>query len=375
MSVQHRSWAEISLAQIASNYKAIRTVVGPDVQIAPVVKADAYRHGAVQVSRTLEREGVRWLSVANVEEGITLREAGIATRILVLAGFFPQDRKDLAEFHLTPVLHGLQEVRDWNSFARDREQPLRYHLKIDTGMGRLGTRAGAGELIETIRENGWARLEGLMTHLASPADYESPQTGDQLGAFASVRSDLRAAGIEPLYVHASSTAPIAYGNEAAWGNMVRPGLSIYGYLPGAKGDAPERVLEVRPALSWKASVLRVKDVPEGALIGYGGSFRAERPLRIAVIAAGYADGVPHQVSNRGQVIAGGKIARILGAVSMDLTTIDISATPELVPGDSVMLIGSEGSVKIDADDIARTTGTISYSVLCGIHARVQRVYV
>ncbi len=134
-------------------------------------------------------------------------------------------------------------------------------------------------------------------------------------------------------------------------------------------------LEVRPALSWKASILHVKDVPEGALIGYNGSFRADRPLRIAVIAAGYADGVPHQSSNRGQVVAGGKLARMVGAVSMDLTTIDISASPELVPGDSVMLIGSDGGVKIDAEDIARIAGTISYSVLCGIHARVRRVYV
>lgn len=374
MSVQHRSWAEISRARIAANFRAVRDVVGPDVAIAPVVKADAYRHGALQVSRILESEGARWLSVANVEEGITLREAGIGTRILVLAGFFPQDRKDLAEFQLTPVLHSLGEVHEWNDFARELEQPLSYHLKIDTGMGRLGTRAAAGEIVRVVRENGWARLEGLMTHFASSSDYESSQTADQLEAFAAIRSALRHAGIEPEYAHLASTAPIAYGYEAVWANMVRPGLSIYGYLPGSKGHAPPRILDVLPALTWKASILAVKDVPEGALIGYNGSFRAPDGMRIAVIAAGYADGVPHQLSNRGQVIAGGKLASIIGAVSMDLTTIDVSASPELVPGDAVMLIGAEGGVKVDADDIAQIAGTISYSVLCGIHPRVRRVY-
>ena len=223
MSVQQRSWAEISLAQIASNYQAIRRVVTQDVELAPVVKADAYRHGAVQASRVLEREGVRWLSVANVEEGITLREAGIATRILVLAGFFPQDRKDLAEFQLTPVLHSLQEVRDWNGFARSVEQPLRYHLKVDTGMGRRGTRAGPDELIETIRENGWARAGGLMTHLASPADDESPQTGDQLGAFASVRSTPPRCGDRAAVRTRIEHRADRLRERGGVGNMVRPG--------------------------------------------------------------------------------------------------------------------------------------------------------
>jgi alanine racemase len=179
----------------------------------------------------------------------------------------------------------------------------------------------------------------------------------------------------PRYVHASGTIPIAYKRREAWGNLVRPGHAIYGYVSNARGAPTRRQLDVRPALAWKATILTVKDLEAGALIGYGGMHRAVRPMRIAVLAAGYADGIPHRLSNRGQVIANGKFAPIVGAVSMDLTTIDVSASPELGAGDSVMLLGSAGGVSIDAQQMARTAGTISYSVLCGISARVKRVYV
>jgi len=157
--------------------------------------------------------------------------------------------------------------------------------------------------------------------------------------------------------------------------MVRPGHAIYGYVSPARGNAPTRILQVKPALAWRASVLSVKEVPAGALIGYGGMFRAPRPMRIAVLAAGYADGIPHRLSNRGSVIADGKLCPIIGAVSMDLTTVDVSQCPGMKVGDPVTLLGSEGRVSIDAQQIAKLAGTISYSVLCGIHARVKRIYV
>jgi alanine racemase len=158
--------------------------------------------------------------------------------------------------------------------------------------------------------------------------------------------------------------------------MVRPGHAIYGYVSAvSRGQAPARLLEVKPALTWKAAVLAVKDIPAGALVGYGGIFRAAHPMRIAVLAAGYADGIPHRLSNRGRVIAGGRLAPIIGAVSMDLTTIDATQCPGLKAGDAVTLLGREGNHSIDAQQIARIAGTISYSVLCGIHARVKRIYV
>ena len=359
-----RSWVEVSLGRIRANYRAVRTLVGESVDVMPVVKADAYRHGAVEVSRALEAEGAAWFGVSNVEEGIALRDAGLRARILVMADFLPEEREALEAFHLTPVIQSLEDL----GAAR-----VPYHLKIDSGMGRLGTRSSPDQIARAIAAAP-APLEGLMTHFASSGNYESRQTEEQLRNFERVLTALRQAGLAPRYVHLSSTIPIAYRRAEAWGNLVRPGHAIYGYVSPARGG-PARALNVAPALAWKATVLAVKEVEAGALIGYGGIHRAARPMRIAVLAAGYADGIPHRLGNRGQVIAKGKLAPIVGAVSMDLTTIDATACPELRAGDAVTLLGSEGGVSIDAQQIARVAGTISYAVLCGIHARVKRVYV
>jgi alanine racemase len=371
-----RSWVEISLGQVARNFTSIQATVGTDVEVLPVVKADAYRHGAVEVSRTLVTAGARWLAVSSVEEGAALRDAGVQARILVMADFLPAERQNLYEYRLTPVIHTLGDIAAWDELAAQHATFAPYHLKIDSGMGRLGTREPSSRIAEVVLGARNARIEGLMTHFASAADYSGSQTDDQVACFERVRSELAAAGVEPEYVHMSSTIPVAYGRKKAWQKMVRPGHAIYGYVsPASRGNAPERILDVKPALSWKTVVLALKDLPQGALVGYGGMFRTTRPTRIAVLAAGYADGIPHRLSNRGRVIVKGKLASIIGAVSMDLTTIDVTNCPDINVGDPVTLLGSESGVTIDAQQIARTAGTISYSVLCGIHARVKRIYV
>jgi alanine racemase len=374
VSQPYRSWVEVSLSRIAANYQAIHKVVGPNVEVMPVVKADAYRHGAVAVSRTLAAEGARWLAVSNAEEGIILREAGLQTRILVMADFLPFSREATLAHNLTPVIHSLADLAELNALASTREQRVRYHLKIDSGMGRLGVRPEA-KIADAILHARNVDLEGLMTHFASAANYESRQTDDQLAIFENVVEALASAGISPRLVHLSSTIPIAYGRKRAWRDMVRPGHAIYGYLSPSRGHAPGKSLNVQPALAWRTAVLSVKDVPAGTKIGYGGMFTTKVPSRIAVLAAGYADGLPHRLSNRGHVIVKQKLAPILGAVSMDLTTIDVTDCPVVQPGDAVTLLGSEGDARIDAQEIARLAGTISYSVLCGIHARVKRIYV
>jgi alanine racemase len=360
-----RSWVEVSLRQIRENYRAVRELVAGAAEVMPVVKADAYRHGAIEISRVLEHEGVTWLAVSNVDEGIALRQGGIKARILVMADFLPEERAALEHHNLTPVIHSLDDL----AAAR-----VPYHLKIDSGMGRLGTRAEPDEIVRAVAKAP-ALLEGLMTHFASSANYQSGQTEAQLQRFDGVVAAFRAAGIQPRYIHLSSSIPVAYRRIEAWGNLVRPGYAIYGYVSPTIGNAPRAVLAVRPALTWKATVLAVKDIEAGALIGYGGMHRALKQMRIAILAAGYADGIPHRLSNRGKVIAQGKLAPVIGAVSMDLTTIDVTASPDLRAGDAVTLLGTEGSVSIDAQQIARWAGTISYSVLCGIHARVKRIYV
>ncbi|HTS48525.1 MAG TPA: alanine racemase [Bryobacteraceae bacterium] len=371
----YRSWVEISLKQIADNFNAVRSVVGPHVEVMPVVKADAYRHGAVEVSRTLMRAGARWLAVSNVEEGAILRDRGITARILVMADFLPAERAGLFDYNLTPVIHSLDDVAEWDRLCAARGVSASYHLKIDSGMGRLGTRAPATEILDAISSARHAKLEGLMTHLASAANYASSQTEEQISLFSRICCDLAEAGVNPPFLHLSSTTPVAYGRSEAWQRMVRPGHAIYGYVsPVAKGTAPARLLEVRPALTWKAAVLAVKDLPAGALVGYGGMFRAAQPTRIAILAAGYADGIPHRLSDKGRVIAKGHFAPIIGAVSMDVATINVTHCPPLQVGDAVTLLGSENGLSIDAQQIARVAGTISYSVLCGIHARVKRIY-
>lgn len=359
-----RSWVEVSLGQIRANFRAVRALVGESVEVMPVVKADAYRHGAVAVSHALEAEGAGWLAVSNVEEGCLLRQSGIQSRILVMADFLEDERDKLAANHLTPVIHSLEDL----SAVR-----VPYHLKIDTGMNRLGTRAEPDEIARAVAAAP-APLEGLMTHLASSGNYESKQTDEQLQRFESVIDGLQRAGITPRYVHSSATTPIAYRRREAWRNLVRPGHAIYGYVSPARG-APPRALHVAPALTWKVTVLEVKDVEAGALIGYGGIHRAQHPMRIAVLAAGYADGIPHRLGNRGQVIVKGKLAPVVGAVSMDLTTIDVTGCPDLKTGDAVTLLGSEGGASINAQQMAKWAGTISYAVLCGIHARVKRIYI
>lgn len=372
----YRSWVEISLRQIADNFQAVRDVVGPAVEVMPVVKADAYRHGAVEVSKALTTAGARWLAVSNAEEGIILRERGITARILVMADFLPAEREGLLEHNLTPVIHSLPDIQEWNRLSERHGTVSAFHLKIDSGMGRLGTRASAREILDAIGAAKHASLEGLMTHFASAANYASVQTEEQIRVFAKVCSDLARAGVNPPLLHLASSTPVAYGRRDAWQRMVRPGHAIYGYVsPVAKGNAPPRLLDVKPALTWKTAVLAVKDLPAGALVGYGGIFRAAQPTRIAVLAAGYADGIPHRLSNKGRVIIKGQLAPILGAVSMDLTTIDITQCPRVEVGDAVTLLGSEAGLSIDAQQIARIAGTISYSVLCGIHARVKRIYV
>jgi alanine racemase len=374
-----RCYVEISRSQIAANYRAVRDAVAPGAQIMGVVKANAYGHGAVEVARILCEEGAKWLAVTCVEEGIALRRAGINCRILVMAGVMEWEHEALRDFRLTPVAHSLDDLRRFDAaMAPSGEFPVKpvdVHLKIDTGMNRLGTCASAPEIAEAVSALRNVRVEGLLSHFASAADFTSEQTEAQIRVFGEMWSSLARHGIRPALMHFASTNAIAYPRRDAWLSLVRPGHAIYGYVSPARGQAPPPVLAVKPVLSWRTRIIEVKDIPAGSKVGYGGSFTASSPMRLAVLAAGYADGVPHRLSNSGKVIAGGRFAPIVGTVSMDLTTIDITQSPQLQPGDAVTLLGREGGVSLDAQQMARTAGTISYNVLCGISARVKRFYI
>jgi alanine racemase len=360
-----RTWLEVSLDRIALNYRMIQRTVGPAVQLMPVVKADAYRHGATAVSQALEHEGAEWFAVSNLEEGKALREAGIRARILVMAERVDTDPRAWKEFRLTPVVHDLNEIA-----LLDAAIP--YHLKIDSGMGRLGTNASIDEIIRCTRGT---RLEGLMTHFASSANFQSDQTARQHQRFEQVRTALDQSGIRPAFLHEASTNPLHFSDTNTWRNIVRPGYAIYGYVSRSKGKAPGEILDVAPALSWKATILLTKQVEAGTPIGYGAQYIATLPMRIGIIGVGYADGLPHRLGNRSHVLAAGQEANILGAVSMDVTTIDLTAAPQLQAGDAVTLLGEDNGLSIDARQMARDAGTIAYSILCGISTRVPRIYV
>jgi len=374
-----RCFVEVSRSQIAANYRVVRDAVAPGAQVIGVVKANAYGHGAVEVARVLKAEGIRWLAVSSVDEGVALRDADIDCRILVMAGVMPWERGAVVQFGLRPVIHSLDELKAYAEF-NDVLGPMKVHLKIDTGMDRLGTREPAGAILAAMEASPEVKVEGLMSHFASATDFSSTQTEDQLRAFQTVADGLAARGFRPEVMHFCSTNAIAYPRSQAWGKeawmqLVRPGHALYGYVSPTRGPAPQAVFAVKPALQWKARIIMVKDVPAGAHVGYGGSYLAESDMRIAVLAAGYADGILHRLSNKGKVIAGGRLAPIVGTVSMDVTTVDITQSPWLKPGDEVTLLGREGDVSLDAQQIARTGGTISYNVLSSIGSRVKRFYV
>src|SRR5260370_34719661 len=260
----YRSYVSISRARIAANFREVRDAVGPGVEAAAVVKDDDYGQGAMEVSRVIELAGGRWLGAGSVEEGVALRRCGRTSRILVLAGFLNYEREALLEFDLTPAVHSLEEIASLDKLGKN----ISYHLKIDSGMGRLGTRASSSERVAAVRAATSARCEGLMTHFASAADYGSLQTEHHSAPFPQMRDMLKQAGITPAYFDAFGTNAIAYPRREDWHNLVRSGHAIYGYLSPARGEAPARILHVKPALEWKAKILAVKDVPGGALGGY-----------------------------------------------------------------------------------------------------------
>ena len=370
-----RSWVEISRKQIAENYRSIAAVVGNGVEVMPVVKADAYNHGATEVSQVLVHEGVRSFAVASADEGVTLRRAGIKSRIVLMADFLPAERDAVIEYNLTPVLHSIDQVRALSVMAAKAARTLAYHLKIDSGFNRLGTSASCLEIIDAVQAASNITLEGLMTHLASSEDFTSSQTDDQINRFMELCEKLRCITANAPSIHLSSTNAIAYGRREAWHNLVRPGLSLYGYVTPALGEPRARLLQVSPSLAWKAAVLAVKDLPSGALVGYNARFRTCRPTRAVVVAAGYADGYPHNLGNTGKVIVNGVLAPIIGAVSMDLMVVDVTDCTPVMPGDAVILLGRQDNTSMNAQDIATLAGTIPYAILCGVNKRVDRHYI
>jgi len=374
-------WAEINLKQLQENFRLVKKHVGPERKILAVVKADAYGHGAVPVARALEEAGVDYLGVAAVNEGVELRQAGVRRPILVLTGFFPGEEKELLEFDLTPGVTEAGQLDLLEPAARAANRKLRLHLKIDTGMGRLGIACKeVARVAERLTASAQFELEGLYTHFASSEDFTSNQTEDQVRRFEEARAAFAARGLRPPLIHLANTGAVVARPET-WGTMVRPGSVLYGFqsffkFPEGQDRTAEfaAALPVKPVMTLKARVYLVRDYPESAPLGYGARFVTQRPSRIAVLPIGYGHGWRRALSGHCRVILRGRYAPTVGTIGMDLTLADVTDIPEAKPGDEVILIGANGSAAIPPTEPARALGTVCSEVLSGLNRRVPRVY-
>jgi alanine racemase len=353
------------------NLRQIRAKVGSAVKILSMVKANGYGHGAVAISQTLASVGGDAFGVATLEEGIELRQAGVRAPILVLAGAYGEQLEQFLSYDLTPVIHEIEGARMLESAAKRRGKTLNVHLKIDSGMGRLGFLAAETESwIPELKKCSALKLEGVFSHFSHAENVEGDYTREQLDVFKRVTQVLRREGLAPRLVHfANSAATITL--PAAYFDMVRPGIMLYGVYPS---PAMASQILLKPVLSWKTKILQLKRVPVGTSISYGQTFITNRESMIATLPVGYADGYQRLLSNRGQVLVDGQRAPVAGRVCMDLTMIDVTDIRKVQQGDEVVLLGRQGDAEISADEMAAWANTISYEILTSIGARVPRIH-
>lgn len=373
--------AHIDLSALQHNYRAIESFLAARTPagrrppgIAAVVKANAYGHGAPEVARALESAGAHMLACADIEEGIVLRTAGVRTGILVFGALSVSDLGGLFEYDLTPTCSTPAAAAALQSAAEAHGRRLRYHLKIDTGMNRLGFRHDNLErTLPGLLASRNLDLAGVYTHFATADEPSHPLFDLQQRRFDEVLDRLQSMGGRPPLRHAANSAALLR-DDRTWFDLVRPGILLYGVLPSDSGrgrsDAP---LPLRPVMSLKSRVVAVKSVRAGESVGYGGRFVAETARTIATIPAGYADGLDTRLSGHGAVLVGGRRAPIVGAVSMDMLAIDASGIP-VRPGEEVVFLGEQGAERIEAAEMAAAVGTIPYEVLCRIGSRIERVY-
>jgi alanine racemase len=370
VTVHRPVWAEIDLAAIRANVRALRAAVAP-ASVLAVVKADGYGHGAVPVARAALDAGATGLGVALVEEGVELRDADIEAPILVLSEPVPNAADAVVAYGLTPVVytaHGIDALA--KAVASGEAEPLGVHLKVDTGMHRVGCAPGeAVDLALHVVERPELTLAGVCTHFAVADEPGNDYTEAQRVRFESVLHELHEHGLEPPVVHAANTAA-ALAAPAARYDLVRAGIGIYGIAPD---PALAGRVALQPAMTVKARVTFVKEVRAGARISYGLRYQTPFSTRLATVPIGYADGVPRELShNGGEVLVRGRRCAIAGTITMDQLMVDVGELP-VEPGDEVVLLGRQGSEEITAWDWAQRVGTIAYTIVCGIGPRVPRI--
>ncbi|MFZ0808832.1 MAG: alanine racemase [Candidatus Sulfotelmatobacter sp.] len=384
------TWAEVSLTALRQNFRIVQKHVGANAVVCAVVKADAYGHGAVECSRALEAEGARWLGVTSLDEAIPLRETGIHASILLMTGFWRGEETEIVRQRLTPTVWEPWQIESLDKAAATlgvARHPA--HLKVDSGMGRLGVAIDQlPAVLAAFRAAKHVVMEGLSTHLASSEIMDAPSVAEQERVFATARRIVHEAGFDPALVHMANTSAIISRRET-WSDlnqaqdarsMVRPGVALYGYyLPfmraGREVSGGTLRLAVNPILTWKTRILSLRDFGPDHPLGYNGTYVTKAPAHVAVLPVGYADGYNRQLSNRGRVIVRDHYAPIVGSISMDLTLVDVTGIPGVAVGDEVILLGSSDGVTVDALEHARLANSSPYEILCNISKRVPRRYI
>lgn len=366
-------WAEVDLARLGSNVRELRRAVPNTSRLMAVVKANAYGHGAFEVSKTVLAVGAERLGVASMEEGAELRSKGIDAPILIMGYTPPSLCEILLEKNLTPTVFTWEEAVSFSRRAREAGRRLKVHVKLDTGMGRLGIYdpREALHFLEKIPDLPGLLLEGVYTHFSTADEADRNFTELQLARFKQILKDLETRGIEIPLKHAANSAA-ALEHPGSCLDMVRTGISLYGYYPSA--DVNRDSAALLPVLSLKTRIIFLKRVSPGTPISYGKTYYTPAESTIATVPLGYADGYSRNLSNKGFMLVRGKRAPVVGRVCMDLTMLDVSHIREAKEGDEVVVYGSQGSEAIDADEVASQLGSISYEVLCSINSRVPRFY-
>src|SRR5881296_2799769 len=385
-------WAEVSLGALAYNLEAIRKYVNPPQEkrktprkILSIVKGNGYGHGGPEVAKALEKAGSDWFGVTCTDEGIAVRQNGVRKPILVLTGFVPGEESPLVEHDLTAVVHRCEQLELLNRAAARRggKKRVPFHLKIDTGMNRLGV--SSTDMDCFARQLGKCKhleLTGIFSHFASSEVFTDTavgkQTCEQEKRFYAALERLRALGIDPGLVHLANSAAIVTRPET-WADMVRPGAILYGYHPGynpvEKREEAEARLPLKPVMSLRSKIISLRSVPAGAGIGYNATFVARRPTRIGVLAAGYGDGIHRSLGNRGSVLLRGKLVPIIGIISMDVTMIVVTDVEGVETGEVATIYGTDGAQTLPANFVARSIGTVTSDLLCAVSQRVPRLYV
>ncbi len=368
------TWAEIHLENLSFNLQSVKSFVGNDLKYMAVVKADAYGHGAVECSKRLEQSGIDWFGVALPEEGVELRQSGIRKLILCLGSFFEGQEKLLLNYDLTPTIYRLNLAEKFNQAAKEQGVIADVHIKIDTGMNRIGVRSDElNEFADGLKKLTNLKVDGVMTHFASADNLDENEfTNSQIQRFNDAVKLLQEKGFRPTFKDlANSPASVAHPNSR--GNMVRLG----GVLYGLGGDVLPKNIEkpeLKTVMSLHSKITFLKQVPKGETLGYSRTFQTQKDSLIATIPIGYQDGYLRQLSNCGRVLINGKFANVVGRVSMDWTLIDVSEIENVKIGDEVVLIGNQNGLQIETEELASKTNTISYEVTCGINRRVPRIF-